>query len=569
MMYKTFAVFILLSIIITISSCGLSEDTVAKVGNQKIRVAEFTDALKKRFPNKENFSEVDSAAKMQVLNRMIDKKRKLAAAYDMDIDDDEKLKETVKSQKEKAMFSKYYERMVVDSVIDLSKVEDYLENIKEEVNASHILIKYKGTSGTPQGRIKEEAAKLAKSLVERIRDGESINTLAKEYSEDPSASKNNGNLGYFTWGRMVNEFQEAAFNLEPGEVSEPVLTKYGYHIIQVEDRRANPKYDPDNIAAATYQIKSKLFSEDRSKAMKRWSDHGEELRKQHNFTIMDENVANLVAVTNEKKETKQVQESDYTEEEKELVLAEYNGGKITLGDLLDIYQKKFRALLPKLYDPLKLNVEIKNAASVAIVHIITERDNYDQEPQIQKIITETLEQQMISLLDKKVMENVFEIPDDELLGYYEEHPDQYKKEAELEIWEIYIKDEKTAKKVAQLAKSGQDFEQLAKKYNEDKSTKKKKGYLGFRAQKRRGAVSKKAFEIGPEQISGPVEYRRGWAVIKTGEIKPEGTKSFEEVKNLIKRRLKSEKNKQRREEWDQEINEKYQAKINYEIVDSI
>ena len=565
-MYKIFAGIILLAIIVTLSSCGLSEDTVAKVGSQEIKVDEFTAALKNRFPNKETFVEVDSTAKMQLLNQIIDKKRQIAVAYDMGLDEEEEVLEAVNAQKEKATFSKYFENMVVDSVIDLAKVEEHLEKIKEEVKASHILIKFKDAT---EGRTKEEAEKLAQSLVERIKNGESIDILAKEYSEDPSAKRNMGDLGYFTWGKMVDQFQNAAFSMEPGEVSEPVLTSYGYHVIKVKDRRPNPKYDPNNLSASTYQIKSKLFSSVRSIGMKRWMELGSQLREEYNFAIIDENTAKVAVITEEKRGTEPINVSDYTDEEKDMVLATFDGGKITLNDLFDNYKRNFGALVQKLSDPQKLAPEIENMVNYKIVQVITERNNYDQYPEIQKILAQVTEQQMMTLLNKKVVEDVPEIEEDSLRAYYEEHMTQYRRDAQIEIWEIYTKDEKTAKKVARLAESGQDFEKLAERYNEDKGTQKKKGYLGYRAKKRRGEVSKKAFEIGPEKIAGPIKYRRGWAVIKTGGLKPEGIKAFDEVKNQVKQKLKSQNIKEYRDEWDKKIKEKYQAKINYELLESI
>jgi parvulin-like peptidyl-prolyl isomerase len=514
-------------------------------------------------------ADVDSASKMRLLNQIVDRRRKIAVAYDMGLDDEEPVLNAVDNQKEKITFSKYFENMVVDSVIDLAKVEEHLEQIKTEIKANHILIKFQDASGAKDGRTKEEAEKLAQSLYERIKNGESIDLLAKEYSEDPSAKQNMGDLGYFTWGKMVDQFQKVAFNMEPGEVSEPVLSQFGYHVIQVKDRRENPRYDPNNLGAATYQIKSKLWANVRSEGMKIWEKRSNRLRKESNFMILEENLANLAAITEEKKGPERIEIDDYTDEEKDMVLAEFDGGQIVLNDLFDNYRKSFGALIGKLTDPEKLKPELENIVIYDIVAKITERENYDQNPEIQKALKQTTEQQMLSLLDKKVVEDLPEIIEDSVRAYYEDNRDQYKREAQIEIWEIYVTDENTAKKVARLANAGQDFEGLAEKYNEDRGTKKKKGYLGYRAKRRRGAVSQKAFEIGPEKIAGPIKYRKGWAILKTGGIKPEGIKEFDEVKNQARQRLKSQKIKQLREEWEKEIKEEFQAKINYELLESI
>ena len=70
------------------------------------------------------------------------------------------------------------------------------------------------------------------AILDKIRQGEKFGKLAKELSIDSGSAKRDGNLGYFSRGKMVKEFETAAFNLEVGKISEPVKTQYGYHIIK-------------------------------------------------------------------------------------------------------------------------------------------------------------------------------------------------------------------------------------------------------------------------------------------------------------------------------------------------
>lgn len=72
----------------------------------------------------------------------------------------------------------------------------------------------------------------ALAILERIKKGEKFGKLAKELSTDTGSAKRDGNLGYFTKGMMVKPFEEAAFKLEIGQVSEPVKSEFGYHIIK-------------------------------------------------------------------------------------------------------------------------------------------------------------------------------------------------------------------------------------------------------------------------------------------------------------------------------------------------
>ena len=72
----------------------------------------------------------------------------------------------------------------------------------------------------------------ALAVLERIKNGEKFGKLAKELSIDSGSAKRDGNLGYFGRGKMVKEFENAAFNLQAGQISELVKTQYGYHIIK-------------------------------------------------------------------------------------------------------------------------------------------------------------------------------------------------------------------------------------------------------------------------------------------------------------------------------------------------
>ncbi|GAB6062992.1 SurA N-terminal domain-containing protein [Deferrisoma palaeochoriense] len=105
---------------------------------------------------------------------------------------------------------------------------------KEAVRARHILVRL------PQNASEDEE-KAARERIEKIRkqieEGADFAELAKKVSEDPGSKDKGGDLGYFERGKMVPEFEKVAFSLEPGQVSEPVRTPFGYHLIRVEDHR--------------------------------------------------------------------------------------------------------------------------------------------------------------------------------------------------------------------------------------------------------------------------------------------------------------------------------------------
>ncbi|MGA1845971.1 SurA N-terminal domain-containing protein [Deferribacter abyssi] len=122
---------------------------------------------------------------------------------------------------------------------------------KEKIAAKHILIKVKDWQNKTEV---ENAKKKINDILNKLKKGEKFEDLAKKYSEDLSA-KNGGDLGYFTKGQMIKEFENAVFKLKKGEVSDIVKTPVGFHIIKVYDYKPEKKLTLDE---AKNQIIEKL-----------------------------------------------------------------------------------------------------------------------------------------------------------------------------------------------------------------------------------------------------------------------------------------------------------------------
>lgn len=121
----------------------------------------------------------------------------------------------------------------IDEVKEKLKKEAY-ERMKTDVKASHIMIKL-SPNAMPKDTL--QAYNKIMDIRKKIMKGADFADMAIEFSEDPSAKDNKGNLGYFTAFYMVYPFETAAYKTEVGEISMPVRTDYGYHLIKVEDKR--------------------------------------------------------------------------------------------------------------------------------------------------------------------------------------------------------------------------------------------------------------------------------------------------------------------------------------------
>lgn len=109
----------------------------------------------------------------------------------------------------------------------------------ETVRARHILVRVPANADE---NVKQEAKKKAERILVRIRSGEDFERLASELSDDTGSKQKGGDVGFFQRGRFVKPFEDAAFSLTKGEFSGPVETKFGFHIIRLEERKeAQPK----------------------------------------------------------------------------------------------------------------------------------------------------------------------------------------------------------------------------------------------------------------------------------------------------------------------------------------
>ncbi len=167
----------------------------------------------------------------------------------------------------RALREYYFEAELKKSVSEADAKKFYDQQVgsakpQEEVHARHILV---------------DNETLAKELREKITKGEDFVALAKEHSKDPGSKDEGGDLGFFGRGQMVPVFEETAFRLAKGEVSAPVQSQFGWHIVKVEDRRQRgaPPFDSikDRLIASMIHRKAQEVATDlRSKAQLEYLD---------------------------------------------------------------------------------------------------------------------------------------------------------------------------------------------------------------------------------------------------------------------------------------------------------
>ncbi|MGG0669694.1 peptidylprolyl isomerase [Lederbergia citrisecunda] len=227
---------------------------LAACNNEKAADDEIIATTKVGNITKEDlYEEMKDAIGIQVVENML-LQQALETEYKVS---DKEWKDEVKSQKEslgdnfdmylqqQGITEKFFDKnvksqMIQKKMIESLKVSDEdiakgVERAKTEVHARHIVVKDEET---------------AKEVLAKLKDGGDFAELAKEFSTEPVAKDTGGDLGWFGPGKMVQEFEDAVYALKKGDLSEPVKTSFGYHIIELLDtRKAETEKTDDEIKA--------------------------------------------------------------------------------------------------------------------------------------------------------------------------------------------------------------------------------------------------------------------------------------------------------------------------------
>ena len=229
---RNFLVFNILFILSTadLLAKDLNKIVAAKVNNHIISAQDVLNAVNTLPENVKTkpLSEIYP----RIINELINKHLITKRAYNEKLDLDQNVLNLIQKNKD-SILAKYWLNNYIKNETSEENIKnfynEYVKSFKEytEVNASHILVK-----------TRDEAV----SIINKLKSKSQFSELAKKFSIGPSG-KNGGNLGWFGPGQMVKEFEKAAFLIEKGNISQkPIKTKFGFHVIKVNDiRNAKPK----------------------------------------------------------------------------------------------------------------------------------------------------------------------------------------------------------------------------------------------------------------------------------------------------------------------------------------
>jgi len=509
-----------------LSGCGSSEvKTLADVGGYEIQTDEFQDYYKNfRFPYATPQDEFDK--KMELLDSLITKRLLIQAAYEKGIDQLEEISRVVLANKDRFLLDILYLRKILDkATVTEAEMKDYHNHLQHKVRASHILVKDLDT---------------ANALSERIMNGESFDQLAYEYSIDPSAKRNRGDLGYFTWGSMVDEFQEAAFSMEPGEMSPPVKTQFGFHIIKVVDKQPNELFS--DYETMKPSIEGQLKMRKMNQLTVAFLD---EVKEKVNIQIETstceyimhkrENLYPPQILENLPKNDFDLEQLDRSE--RELILATWNGGQITLIEYLNSIKQYPHNSRPNFdnYDSLTTFVFIIKSSDILTME--ANGMGLENDSEYKRKIKLFKEYNMASVMLDDSLPKPVPPEEKEIRKYYDDHPEEFTTQAKINVYEILLSDELLARKLAKEIKSLNKFKEKATELTERAGKRGTNGDLGVIERDWFPEVFDLARKTPVGKIGGPVVTQGKYSIFYVTDKQDEEMQNFLDVKANIQAKI--------------------------------
>ncbi|WP_373497542.1 peptidylprolyl isomerase [Aquiflexum sp.] len=208
------------------------QSPLVTIGNEEIFAEEFLYMLSKN----RNFNSPDEKLSAEEFDEnfrlFVNYKLKVKEAENLGLDKTDEFYQEYEVFKEDLT-----QPFLIKNTLQEGELMKAYNRMKEVIKASHILLQFPPNASQADTI---SVLRMAQKFKSDAESGADFNELAFEHSDDPSAKDNRGSLGYFSALQMVSPFEDAAFGLEIGQISDPVLTNFGYHVIRLEDRKPNP-----------------------------------------------------------------------------------------------------------------------------------------------------------------------------------------------------------------------------------------------------------------------------------------------------------------------------------------
>jgi parvulin-like peptidyl-prolyl isomerase len=513
-MRKLLGLALVLSLVLTVVSCGNRGKVIAKVGSQKITLGQFDDNYRAPVPPQ------DSAAAMTnkklLLDQMVEQKLLALEALARNLDKEPKLQKEYEDLTKNMLMGQLYRQEILDKSQPTDReIKDYYQRMGTEAKARHILVK-----------TEEEA----KAVYQSLKDGADFEETARQKSQDPGSASRGGDLGWFGWGRMVQAFQKAVFDLKPGQLGKPVQTPFGFHIIRMDSTRPAEIKPFDQMKD---MIKQQLTA---SKPREMATEYVDKVKSSAKVKIKKD-VLDMLAAKQPQTMGPAPLPPLGDETEKKKVIVTYSGGSWTV----EVFYNKLNKMFGGNADLRNSAVLEQQVQAMLVEDLLLARaksKNLQNNPKVKQQMEKAWDEMLAAAFYQAEVGPKVSVNPESVKVFYARNKKAFYQPAKAMVHQIVTRTKPEADAAYKLLSQGADFAATAAERSVD-WTKSSGGALGEVAQNdpRFPEVSKAAFAAGLNQITRPFAVKDGFAVIKVSARTPGKQMSFDEVKASIEQNM--------------------------------
>jgi len=556
---NTLTIFLCLAAVLisaAVIGCSTQEGRLAaKVGDRKIMVEEVEGILSRagaRFATADD----ELSIKRELLDTLVNQNLLIIGAYEHNLEKHDEVIKAVQGEEIKFLLDVLFEKEILEKAIPTeAEIKDWYNSMDVEIKASHIVVDSEST---------------ALEVLQKLKEGVVFEELAIQFSRDPYVSRDQGDLGWFTWGKMMDNFQNVAFKMKPGEISAPVKTPMGYHIIKLVDRR-KVEHRPGYSEMKDY-VRQMIIERRKGELMQAYA---KKLKEKYPITVEKptcEFVLNKLeflypeTIGGRPRWRNNIDPNQLDLDEKALVLGRYTGGQLTIGTYLDNLRRVAPDKRPDFDHYDSLQEIIFEMAFMDILAVEARELGYDESKQYKDKVRRFKELAMADVMRNDTIPAGVEVNEGEVQEYYDTHPEEFTTPLRFSLLEIQVADENQANTYAKTIRTEEEFKRAASAETQRPGKKQVGGDLGIITKEQFPELYDLAGTVLTGRIAGPVKIGGKYSVIWVKQRIEPVRQDFTTVKRSVIDKLTKQKGDALYGQWIADMKKRIPIEIYENVV---
>lgn len=463
----------------------------------------------------------------------------------------------------RSLLKAYYNDKILSRVkVTDADVEDFFNKYGGQVQVGQIMV---------------ADSALADSLYTVIKNGGDFGDLAKKFSQEPVSRDNGGSMGYRDYSGLVrygDDFLNSAFTMKTGEISKPIHSRMGWHIIKEFDRIKNTKEFLDQDKSKYHDIANQYIQK------KLVDDFIAKLKKDYHYEIVKPTVelliqkADSVKVSGSKPadlgSAAYLDSLAFTDAQKDMYIIKFDDGGIKLRNLFKMLNTYDPRHLPDLQDGYVMGQIYEAVGIPPLLSKAASREGYDKTP---SFIKDTENARAVLLAQKmrdEIYNNIPSVTEQDVQDYYNQHKDDFFIPKSMRVSAVASKTEAESKDLLARAKAGAKIGALAHSYSVDKESGSNGGDLGFFTGDKRLSNYPEIYAVGESlkvgDLGGPVQMKGNWWIFQVTQWLEKTPKDLKQCHADIESKLSSMKRTSTYQGWIEQAKKDFPVTMNLDLI---